>query len=176
MVLAEEQRLRTAPPPLRAKIQRHIEWLRSELHDLDGELRTAIRHSPAWREQEDLLRTVPGVGPVLAATLLADLPELGRLNRKQIAALAGVAPLNWDSGQHRGTRHIWGGRAPVRAVLYMATVSGVRCNPVLRAFFTRLCAAGKPKKVALTACMRKLLTILNAMMQHRTAWNPAPAA
>ena len=176
MVLAEEQRLAMAARVIRPQIQQHVEWLRSQLRDVDGELRTVIRSSPVWREQEDLLRTVPGVGPVLATTLLADLPELGRLNRKQIAALVGVAPLNWDSGQHRGTRHIWGGRAPVRTTLYMATVSAVRCNPVIRAFFDRLCAAGKPKKVALTACMRKLLTILNAMIQHRTGWKPALAA
>jgi len=176
MVLAEEQRLAMAARVIRPQIQAHVVWLRSQLRDVDGELHTVIRSSPVWREQEDLLRTVPGVGPVLATTLLADLPELGRLNRKQIAALVGVAPLNWDSGQHRGTRHIWGGRAPVRTTLYMATVSAVRCNPVIRAFFDRLCAAGKPKKVALTACMRKLLTILNAMIQHRTGWKPALAA
>jgi transposase len=176
MLLAEEQRLAMAARAIRPQIQQHVEWLRSQLRDVDGELRTVIRSSPVWREHDDLLRTVPGVGPVLATTLLADLPELGRLNRKQIAALVGVAPLNWDSGQHRGTRHIWGGRAPVRTTLYMATVSAVRCNPVIRAFFDRLCAAGKPKKVALTACMRKLLTILNAMIQHRTGWKPALAA
>lgn len=176
MLLAEEQRLAMAPRAIRPQIQQHVEWLRSQLRDVDGALRTVIRSSPVWREHDDLLRTVPGVGPVLATTLLADLPELGRLNRKQIAALVGVAPLNWDSGQQRGTRHIWGGRAAVRTTLYMATLAAVRCNPVIRAFFTRLCAAGKPKKVALTACMRKLLTILNAMIQHRTSWKPALAA
>jgi transposase len=176
MLLAEEQRLTRAPQAIRAQIQQHVEWLRRELRDVDGALRTVVATSPVWREQEDLLRTVPGVGPVLATTLLADLPELGRLNRRQIAALVGVAPLNWDSGEHRGTRHVWGGRAPVRTALYMATVSAVRCNPVIRAFFTRLCAAGKPKKVALTACMRKLLTILNAMMHHRAGWKPALVA
>lgn len=176
MIRAEEQRLGMARPTIRPQIQKHVEWLRHELHDVDTELQTAIRSSAVWREQDDLLRTVPGVGPVLASTLLAELPELGRLNRKEIAALVGVAPLNWDSGQQRGARHIWGGRAPVRTVLYMATVSAVRCNPVIRAFFTRLCAAGKPKKVALTACMRKLLTILNAMMSRRASWQPAPVA
>jgi transposase len=176
MLLAEEQRLTRAPQAIRAQIQQHVEWLRRELRDVDGALRTVVATSPVWREQEDLLRTVPGVGPVLATTLLADLPELGRLNRRQIAALVGVAPLNWDSGEHRGTRHVWGGRAPVRTALYMATVSAVRCNPVIRAFFTRLCAAGKPKKVALTACMRKLLTILNAMMHQRAGWKPALVA
>jgi transposase len=176
MVLAEEQRLAMTAPGIRPQIQQHVEWLRRQLHDVDQALRAMIRRSPVWREQEDLLRSVPGVGPVLATTLLADLPELGRLDRKQIAALAGLAPLNWDSGQHRGTRHIWGGRAPLRATLYMATVAAVRCNPIIHAFFTRLCAAGKPKKVALIACMRKLLTILNAMLKHRAAWKPARAA
>jgi len=176
MLLAEEQRLAIAVRSLRPQLQQHIEWLRQQLRDVDSELQTLIRQSPVWREQENLLRTVPGVGPVLATTLLADLPELGRLNRKQIAALVGVAPLNRDSGQQRGSRHIWGGRAPVRTALYMATVSAVRCNVVIRAFFERLSAAGKPKKVALTASMRKLLTILNAMMHSRTGWQPAAAA
>jgi transposase len=116
-------------------------------------------------------QSVPGVGPVLSRTLLADLPELGTLARKQIAALVGVAPLNRDSGTLRGARTCWGGRAPVRAVLYMATVAATRCNPVIQSFYRRLCAAGKAKKVALTACMRKLLTILNAMLKHRTSWH-----
>lgn len=176
MVLAEEQRLAVAARGIRPQIQQHIEWLRSQLHDVDGALQRAIRQSPVWRENENLLRTTPGVGPVLATTLLADLPELGRLNRRQIAALVGVAPLNWDSGQQRGTRHIWGGRAPVRTALYMATLAAVRCNPTIRAFFERLAAAGKPRKVALVACMRKLLTILNAMMRRRAAWEPALSA
>jgi transposase len=176
MIGAEEQRLALARRPIRPQIQTHVEWLRSQVRDVDDELRTAIHNSPVWREQEDLLRTVPGVGPVLASTLLAELPELGRLNRRQIAALVGVAPVNRDSGQHRGTRHSWGGRAAVRTVLYMAAVSASRCNPVIRPFFERLCAAGKPKKVVLTACMRKLLTILNAMMSRRTRWQPVPTA
>lgn len=176
MLLAEEQRLARAPRALRAQIQQHVEWLRRQLRDVDRELQALIRRSPVWREHENLLRTTPGVGPVLATTLLADLPELGRLNRRQIAALAGLAPLNWDSGQQRGTRHIWGGRAPVRTALYMATLAAVRCNPVIRAFFERLCAAGKPRKVALTACMRKLLTILNAMMHRQVGWHSVPAA
>lgn len=176
MVLAEEQRLAVAAHAIRPQIQQHIEWLRSQLRDVDGELQRGVRRSPVWRENENLLRTMPGVGPVLATTLLADLPELGRLNRRQIAALVGVAPLNWDSGQQRGTRHIWGGRAPVRTALYMATLSAVRCNPVIRAFFERLSAAGKPRKVVLVACMRKLLTILNAMMHRRVSWQPALTA
>jgi len=176
MLQTEEQRLAIAGRGLRPQIQQHVEWLRRQLRDVDGELQGLLRASPIWREQENRLRTVPGVGPVLATTLLADLPELGRLNRRQIAALVGVAPLNRDSGQQRGLRHIWGGRAPIRTVLYMATVSAVRCNPVGRAFFERLGAAGKPKKVALTACMRKLLTILNAMMHTRTRWQPVATA
>jgi transposase len=176
MVLAEEQRLAVAARVVRPQIQQHIEWLRSQLRGVDAELQNAIRQSPVWREHDNLLRTTPGVGPVLATTLLADLPELGRLNRRQIAALVGVAPLNWDSGQQRGTRHIWGGRAPVRTALYMATLSAVRCNPVIRAFFQRLSTAGKPRKVALVACMRKLLTILNAMMHRRIGWQPALSA
>jgi transposase len=176
MLQAEEQRLTMARRTLRPQLQQHIEWLRGQLRDVDRELQTMVRESPVWREQDDLLRSVPGVGPVLATTLLAELPELGRLTGKEIAALAGLAPVNWDSGQYRGTRHIAGGRAPVRAPLYMATLTASRCNPVIKAFYTRLCAAGKPKKVALTACMRKLLTILNAMLKHRTAWKQPLAA
>jgi transposase len=172
MVVAEEHRLGQASRSIRPQIQQHIEWLRQQLRDSEGQLRRCVEQSPVWRTQEDLLRTVPGVGPVLATTLLADLPELGRLNRRQIAALVGVAPFNRDSGGQRGQRRIWGGRAPIRAVLYMATVSAVRYNPTIRRFFQRLCAAGKPKKVARVACMRKLLTILNAMMLRQTAWNP----
>jgi transposase len=176
MLHAEEQRLAMAPRPVRPQIQQHIEWLRAQVRDTNDQLQTQIRSSSVWREHEDLLRSVPGVGPVLATTLLADLPELGRLNRKQIAALVGVAPLNRDSGQYRGRRRIWGGRAPVRATLYMAAVASLRCNPVIRAFYDRLCAAGKPKKLALTACMRKLLTILNAMMRRQVGWAPTLAA
>lgn len=175
MLGMEEQRLLRTARGVRRHVQQHIEWLRAQLRDVDGELRTLIESSPVWREHEDLLRTVPGVGPILATTLLADLPELGRLNRKQIAALAGVAPFNHDSGMHRGIRRIAGGRAPLRATLYMGTVAALRCNVVIKRFYERLCAAGKPRKVALTACMRKLLTILNAMMRHRTAWQPALA-
>ncbi len=176
MLHAEEQRLVMATRAVRPQIQQHIEWLRAQVRDTNDQLQAQIRSSSVWREHEDLLRSVPGVGPVLATTLLADLPELGRLNRKQIAALVGVAPLNRDSGQYRGRRRTWGGRAPVRATLYMATVASVRCNPVIRAFYERLCAAGKPKKLALTACMRKLLTILNAMMHRQARWAPALVA
>ena len=176
MLQAEEQRLGLAVRSIRPQIQQHVEWLRHQLRDIDTALRSLICESPVWREQEDLLRTVPGVGPVLATTRLAELPELGRLNRRQIASLVGVAPLNCDSGERRGMRHIWGGRAPVRTALYMATLSAVRCNPIIRGFFNRLSAAGKPRKGALVACMRKLLTILNAMMQRRVCWQPAVGA
>jgi transposase len=175
MLTAEETRLAGASRGLQASLHAHIAWLRQELKGIERGLREQISRSPVWREQEQLLTSTPGVGPILATTLLADLPELGRLNRKQIAALVGVAPLNRDSGTLQGQRTVWGGRAPVRAALYMAALVASRKNPLIRAFYTRLCAAGKPKKVALTACMRKLLTILNAMVKHRTAWKP-PAA
>ena len=137
---------------------------------LDGDLTTAIHASPIWREKDERLQSMPGVGPVLATTLLASLPELGTLDRRQIAALVGVAPLNRDSGTWRGTRTVWGGRATVRAVLYMGALVAARHNPVLRAFYQRLRHAGKAPKVALTACMRKVLTMLNAMLKHRTPW------
>lgn len=175
MITAEENRLRQSHKSLRASIKAHINFLRRELQDINRDLDTMLRNSPLWREQDDLLRSVPGVGRVVAATLMAELPELGKLNRKQIAALAGVAPLNCDSGQHRGKRSVWGGRASVRAVLYMATLVASRRNPAIRSFYERLCAAGKPKKVALTACMRKLLTMLNAMLRSNTPWRLLPA-
>jgi len=175
MLTAERNRLGSAPRALRAEIQAHITWLQRRLGRLDDDLNEAIRTSPVWRAQDDLLQSVPGVGPVLSRTLLASLPELGRLNRKAIAALVGVAPLNRDSGTFRGRRMIWGGRAAVRAVLYMGTLVAVRHNPVLRAFYQRLRGVGKLPKVALTACMRKLLTILNAMMKHQHRWNPTHA-
>ena len=129
-----------------------------------------LRDSPIWRERDDLLEGVPGVGPVVTATLVADLPELGKLTHKQIAALVGVAPLNRDSGQMRGKRAIWGGRSAVRAALYMAATSATRCNPIIHAFYQRLVASGKLRKVALVACMRKLLTILNAMLRTNSPW------
>jgi transposase len=175
MLTAERNRLGSAPRTLRAEIQAHITWLKRRLGRLDTDLGQAIRTSPAWRVQDDLLQSVPGVGPVLATTLLASLPELGTLNRRAIAALVGVAPLNRDSGTRQGRRRVWGGRAAVRAVLYMGTLVAVRHNPVLRAFYQRLRAVGKLPKVALTACMRKLLTILNAMLKHQTRWTPRHA-
>jgi transposase len=172
MLVAEENRRRSAPVAIRADIQAHIVWLRKRLKDLDKELGQALRSSPLWREQEDVLRSVPGVGPTVTATLLAELPELGTLGRKPIAALVGVAPHNRDSGTLRGKRTVWGGRATVRAALYMAALVATRRNPVIRALYDRLLAAGKLKKVALTACVHKLLTILNALMKHRTRWVP----
>lgn len=171
----EEQRRTLAPAAVRPDIEAHVQWLRARLADIDRELHTLIQQSSVWRAQEELLRTVPGVGPVLAITLLANLPELGHLDRRKIAALVGVAPFNRDSGEHRGAREIAGGRAPVRKALYMATMASLRCNPVIRAFYERLCTTGKPRKVALTACMRKLLTILNAMMHRQAGWTPALA-
>lgn len=170
MRTAEQNRLATALPPVRKGIRAHLAWLDRQLAQLDEDLTRAIRESPVWREKDDLLQSVPGVGPVLARTLLASLPELGTLNRKQIAALVGVAPFNRDSGTLRGRRTIWGGRAPVRAALYMGALAATRWNPVIRAFYQRLCVAGKAKKVALTACMRKLLTMLNAMIKSRSPW------
>lgn len=170
MRTAESNRLAAALPPVRRGIQAHLAWLDRQLAQLDDDLTRAIGESPVWRAKDDLLQSAPGVGPVLARTLLASLPELGTLNRKQLAALVGVAPLNRDSGTLRGRRTTWGGRAHVRAALYMGALVAARFNPVIRAFSRRLCAAGKPKKVALTACMHKLLTILNAMVKHRTPW------
>lgn len=175
MLVAEQQRLATTVAALRPRVEAHIAWLRQERDDLDRQLRAQIRRSPAWREDDDLLQSVPGVGPVLSTTLIAELPELGRLNRKQIATLVGVAPLNCESGILRGRRIVWGGRAQVRAALWMGTLVAVQHNPVLRQFYGRLVAAGKPKKVALTACMHKLLLILNALLRQRTCWQPAQA-
>ena len=170
MLVSEKNRLRTAAAAVRPRIEAHIAWLGQELEDLDKNLRQTLRQSPVWREKDDLLRSVPGVGEQLSLTLLAHLPELGTLDRRQIAALVGVAPFNRDSGTLRGKRTVWGGRARVRAALYMGALVGSRHHPAIRDFYQRLLAAGKPKKLALTACMRKLLTILNAMLKHRSPW------
>jgi transposase len=175
MLVAEKNRLAGARAAIRKSLQAHITWLEQALAQTDTDLTQAIRQSPMWREKDDVLRSTPGVGPVLSTTLLANLPELGTLTRKQIAALVGVAPLNRDSGTLRGKRTVWGGRAHVRTALYMGTLVATRFNPVIKTFYQRLCAAGKAKKVALTACMRKLLTILNAMVKHRTPWQPTVA-
>jgi transposase len=173
MLTAEKNRLGFARGPVKRDITQHIRWLEKRLADVEGDLQDAVAASPLYQAKSDLLRSVPGVGPVTALTLLASLPELGQLSRHQIAALVGVAPMNRDSGTRRGKRLVWGGRAPVRAVLYMATLVGLKHNPVLRRFYDRLRAAGKPFKVAATACMRKLLTILNAMLKHERRWDAA---
>ena len=170
MLVSEKNRLGTAISAVRPRIEAHIAWLEQELSDLDKELRQSPRRSPVWREKDDLLRTVAGVGEQLSLTLLADLPELGTLDRRRIAALVGVAPFNRDSGTLRGRRAVWGGRSRVRGVLYMGTLTATRYNPVIRDFYQRLLAAGKAKKVALVACMRKLLTILNAMVKNSSPW------
>ena len=170
MITAEKNRLSTASKTVKPRIRAHINWLEEELNDVNVNLRQKVKDSPIWREKDELLQSVPGVGPTLSITILAELPELGTLNRKQIAALVGVAPLNRDSGTLRGKRTIWGGRATVRTALYMAALSAKRYNPVIRCFYERLLVAGKAKKVALTACMRKLLTILNAMLKYHTSW------
>ena len=172
MINAENNRLKGAPPKLKTRLEAHIEWLQQELKDTDQELKNLIEQDPIWRERDQLMQSMPGVGPTLAATLIAQLPELGTLNRWQIAALVGVAPFNRDSGILHGRRKVWGGRPQVRAVLYMATLVATRFNPVIRSFYTRLCAAGKSKKAALTACMRKLIIILNSMLKHNAPWNP----
>jgi transposase len=177
MLVAEKNRLSaTQDAAVRIRMQEHITWLEQELEDLDQDLDNQLRNSPMWREKENLLCSVKGVGPVTATTLLAELPELGKLDRRKIAALVGVAPFNRDSGRQRGKRAIWGGRATVRQALYMATLSACRHNPVIRAFYQRLLQAGKLKMVAIVACMRKLLTILNAMIRYGTPWQPQLAA
>jgi len=175
MLTAEKNRLEKAPPIVAKEMRGHIRWLERRLEALDKDLQEMVRSSPDWHLKEQLLRGVPGIGPVLAGTLLADLPELGTLNRKQIAALVGVAPLNRDSGVLRGKRSVWGGRSHVRAALFMNALVASRFNPVIKAFYQRLCAMGKPKKVALVACMRKLLTIINSMVRNQTSWNPTHA-
>ena len=176
MLTAEKNRLSAASRLMSQRIQSHIDWLVQEMDDTNmddtnKELEQAIRKSPVYNEKYELLNSVKGIGPVTSATLLADLPELGTLNRSKIAALAGVAPLNRDSGTFRGRRAIWGGRAHVREVLYMATTVAIRFNPVIKVFFQRLTDAGKLYKVAVTACMRKLLLILNNMLRNGTRWN-----
>jgi transposase len=171
MLVAEKNRLARAEASVKDDLKDHIAYLKDKLGRIDADLTRMLRESPVWREKDDLLKGVPGVGRVLSVTLLAELPELGTLDRRHIAALAGVAPLNSDSGERKGKRMIWGGRAPVRTALYMASLSAVRFNPAIKELYQRLLGAHKPKKVALVACMRKLLTILNAMLKHHSAWN-----
>jgi len=175
MLTAERNRLLIARPAVRRDLQQHIRFLERRLREADDDLHSAVKASPVWRVKDDLLQSVPGVGRVVSLTLLAELPELGRVSHKEIAALVGVAPLNRDSGTRRGKRLVYGGRAPVRAALYMAALVASKCNPVIRAFYQRLRTVGKPPKVALVAAMRKLLTILNAMLAAQAPWRPEPA-
>lgn len=173
MRTAEKNRWYTASKRVRKDIQAHIKWLDKRLDDVDGELQTMVKESPLWRAKDDLLQSVPGLGPKTSLTLLASLPELGSLNRREIAALVGLAPFNRDSGLFRGRRAVWGGRAQVRSALYMAALSASQYNPVIKAFYLHLLAQGKKKKVALTACMRKLMVILNTMVKNNTHWQTA---
>ena len=172
MLAAEKNRLHTTHKSIQPKLKKHIAWLEAEQKELDKELDDQLRNSVVWREKESLLRSVPGVGPVTATTLLAELPERGQLDRKKISSLVGVAPFNCDSGKKRGKRSIRGGRASVRNALYMAALSAKRYNKVIKAMYDRLLQMGKPVKVALVACMRKLLTILNAMIHTGKSWQP----
>jgi transposase len=172
MLTTERLRLPLAKEPIRRDVQAHIHWLEQRVHETDKDLRATLKRSPLWQATTRLLQSVPGIGPTTAAILIAELPELGHLSRQQLSALVGVAPLHHDSGQYRGVRRIWGGRAPVRRALYMAALVATRFNPVIRGFYHRLLAAGKPKLVALVACMRKLLTILNAMIKAKREWAP----
>ncbi len=172
MITAEKNRFKAArADSIRQGIQEHIKWLQKELQGIDEGLKEEIKSNESWQEKDKILRSTPGVGKVLSTTLIAQLPELGTLNRRQIAALVGVAPLNRDSGKMRGKRTIWGGREATRKILYIATLAATRSNMVIRAFYQRLVAGGKLKKVALTACMRKLLTILNSMLKYNSPWN-----
>ena len=175
MMVAEKNRLKMASTAVEKDIREHIEWLKRKLKSVDSDLERRIKASPVWRAKEDLLRSVPGIGPVVSRTLIGELPELGKLNRQQIAALAGVAPLNRDSGTLRGKRMVWGGRRSVRVALYMAALTASQRNPAIRVFYQRLRARGKPPKVALTACMRKLLVIVNAMVRDGVSWSPTPS-
>lgn len=173
MLVAENNRLRLASSVVAKDLKAHIRFLDKRLAGVEDEIDAAIKNSAVWRAKEKLLRSVPGVGPVLSRTLLAELPELGKLTNNQISKLVGVAPLNRDSGRYRGTRKIWGGRASVRSVLYMATFSATRWNPVIRAYYEQLTSRGKPHKVALVACMRKLLITLNSMARSGQHWSPS---
>jgi transposase len=173
MRVQEANRLGQTAEATRRQIQEHLAWLDQAIKTLNSELASQLRSSPAWRTKDELLRSMKGVGPVTSSTLMIALPELGQLDRRRIAALVGVAPFNRDSGCWRGRRVIWGGRGHVRTVLYMAVIGALRCNPIIRAFYTQLTARGKPRKLAIVACMRKMLTTLNAMVRTNTAWTPA---
>lgn len=172
MKVQETNRLGQTQGKLRQQIKAHIAWLEQALKQLDSEITAALRATPAWRAKDDLFQSFKGIGPISSGTLMAMLPELGQLDRRKISALVGVAPFNRDSGTLKGRRSIWGGRAAVRAVLYMAAVSAIRWNPVIKMFYDQLIQRGKPRKVALVACMRKILGILNAMARTNTHWNP----
>lgn len=175
MITVEKNRLTTVRPSLRADIQEHLAWLKEKLAKLDEEIDRFVQGAPLWQAKDEVLQSVPGIGRITASTMVAMLPELGTLTRQEIAALVGVAPVNRDSGRKQGKRHIWGGRAPVRSVLYMAALSAKKHNPVIKRFYEHLLAKGKEKKVALTACMRKLLVILNAMLRSMQPWHAAIA-
>ncbi|MEM9508967.1 MAG: IS110 family transposase [Cyanobacteria bacterium P01_E01_bin.35] len=170
MITAEKNRRRGKTNSVKASIDKHIEWLEEQLKEIESQIKEAIAVNPDWQQKMDLLTSVPGIGEVVAVTLISSLPELGTISHKSISYLVGVAPLNRDSGKFRGKRKIWGGRAKIRCVLYMATLVAVRFNPVIKAFYERLVNKGKLKKIALTACMHKLLIILNAMMNNNQAW------
>ena len=171
MLVAEKNRRHSATvEAVRDTIKEHIDWLEERIAELDEQLQARLVSSPVWQDKDAILQSVPGIGPVVSFSLLADLPELGTLNRQRISKLVGVAPLNCDSGQQRGVRHVFGGRARVRCMLYMATFTGIRFNPVIKEFYQRLVAKGKPHKVAITACMRKLLSIINLMVRNQTRW------
>ncbi len=167
---AEQQRLSSVVGSVKKSIQSHVKWLNMCIDDIDRDISDLMAKNANFKQQNKIVTSVPGVGPIMSATLGAFLPELGTIGRKQIAALAGVAPFNRDSGRFSGKRIIWGGRANLRSVLYMSTLTAIRCNPVIKKFYNRLIEAGKAKKVAITACMRKLLTILNAMVKNKTLW------
>ena len=173
MLTAEKNRLKVAHKQMRKHIEKHIKWLENQLKDVNDDLDGAIKTSPVWQDKDVLLRSVPGIGDVISATMLAALPELGKLNRKKISSLVGVCPFNRDSGKMKGKRSCFGGRGFVRSVLYMGAMSAAKHNPVIKEFYTKLVKAGKPKKVALVACMRKLLTILNAMIKSNQKWSLA---
>jgi transposase len=170
MIVAEGNRFKLASKRNKKDIKDHIRWLKKRMDKIESDIGKMIQRSPIWRCKDDILQSVPGIGPITSASLICDLPELGVLSPKKIAMLAGLAPLNCDSGKFKGRRRIWGGRASVRSGLYMATLAATRCNPAIKEFYQRLTAAGKCHKVAITACMRKLLIIVNAMLRDQTLW------
>jgi transposase len=174
MLIAERNRLSRTDEDVQPNIKDHIKWLKEALSDINNDLERRIQSSPTWHEKDNLLRSVLGIGKAVSTTLLIELPELGQLNRRKVAALVGIAPLNHDSGTMRGKRTVWGGRATLRAALYMAALVATKHNPIIAAFYLRLLEAGKVKKVALVACIRKLLTMVKAMMRDRIVWNPDP--